>query len=906
MRFEYFKLLNYGGIFNGMGLHELVIDFSRCNHIITLISGKNGVGKSTLLKALNPLPDGSENLMEKLPAEKLLIISDDIGNIYRLDIIYPVTGNGNRGATKAFITKNGTELNPTGNVTSYKEMLFSEFELDSNYISLSKLSGDDRGLADKTPAERKKFVASILNSIEAYTEMYKNLSKKANIYKSYINNLSTKIRNIGEEDALQSRLVSIESQRLRLEKERDKLTAQKAEEEAFIKVTDPDGKIQEKYTGIYNKIKAINVDIEKASKTITSLQMKLTDYLKSDDLEKEHKRISKLSTDLDKTITVNNLKMTELISKNEELRNSIDIDNGKLLNLKNGFEINNLRDSVKVLENEVKSAQSILNSSQIAYQTISGTEFQTIMNTLSNIRQNIKVIYDKYSIDEISNACNLLIEGNTSNLMSLIESIEKEIETETENLKSKEVGLIQVMSKIEDAEVLNNRPTKCKIDNCPFITKALEYSKENLVEQQEYYEGHISISQGIINELRARSSMIKSCALIINDIDAITNQIANSRILLDKIPESVIFTDSIALYHRIANADLFPEVDEITKYADIINTWESFKTDSSRLKELSAELKVAESRQEAIDVLEASILSKNNDIEINKDSIETLKTSIEFDMKLKATYSLVLSDLENLIEQTISLKTLTDSKQLLVDEYHTIDISIKKIKEYIEHINHIQGELDNIQHDIDPLQNEKDNTNFALTSVQSYKSELAEYSEKYNQINILKKYSSPTSGIQTIYMDMYMGKTLTMANQLLSMLFNGEYRLLPYVINENEFRIPFVGSGMTVDDISSGSTSQICMIGMIMNLVLLFQASSKYNIVFLDEIDGGLDGMNRGLFINTLYQLINILGINQLIMISHNIESDLSNVDLIKLKGNENDSTDYHNVNIIYDYDKEV
>ena len=83
--------------------------------------------------------------------------------------------------------------------------------------------------------------------------------------------------------------------------------------------------------------------------------------------------------------------------------------------------------------------------------------------------------------------------------MSLIESIEKEIETETENLKSKEVGLIQVMSKIEDAEVLNNRPTKCKIDNCPFITKALEYSKENLEEQQEYYEGHLYLKVLLMN-----------------------------------------------------------------------------------------------------------------------------------------------------------------------------------------------------------------------------------------------------------------------------------------------------------------------------------------------------------------------------------------------------------------------
>jgi hypothetical protein len=141
-----------------------------------------------------------------------------------------------------------------------------------------------------------------------------------------------------------------------------------------------------------------------------------------------------------------------------------------------------------------------------------------------------------------------------------------------------------------------------------------------------------------------------------------------------------------------------------------------------------------------------------------------------------------------------------------------------------------------------------------------------------------------------------------MANELLSMLFGGDYRLLPYIINENEFRIPFIGNGLTVDDVSRGSNSQKCMIGTIMNLVLLYQASTKYDIVCMDEIDGALDSYNRYEFINTVYQLIKILNINQLIMISHNIESDLSSVDVIKLKGYDNDPTTYQGANVIFDY----
>ena len=54
-------------------------------------------------------------------------------------------------------------------------------------------------------------------------------------------------------------------------------------------------------------------------------------------------------------------------------------------------------------------------------------------------------------------------------------------------------------------------------------------------------------------------------------------------------------------------------------------------------------------------------------------------------------------------------------------------------------------------------------------------------------------------------MQLYMDKTLSLANQLLSMLFNGEIELLPYIINENEFRIPTKSNitNLVTDDVSN-------------------------------------------------------------------------------------------------------
>ena len=73
------------------------------------------------------------------------------------------------------------------------------------------------------------------------------------------------------------------------------------------------------------------------------------------------------------------------------------------------------------------------------------------------------------------------------------------------------------------------------------------------------------------------------------------------------------------------------------------------------------------------------------------------------------------------------------------------------------------------------------------------------------------------------------------------------------------------------------------MIAMIMSFVLGFHGSREYNIIRLDEIDGGLDQYNRSIFPMTLYKIMTMLHIEQCFIISHSSETDLSNADIISL-----------------------
>jgi DNA repair exonuclease SbcCD ATPase subunit len=135
------------------------------------------------------------------------------------------------------------------------------------------------------------------------------------------------------------------------------------------------------------------------------------------------------------------------------------------------------------------------------------------------------------------------------------------------------------------------------------------------------------------------------------------------------------------------------------------------------------------------------------------------------------------------------------------------------------------------------------------------------------------------------------------------MLFGGEYQLLDFIINDKEFRIPFVGSGLPVDDISNGSASQVDIMGMAINLVLLYQASTHYNIARLDEVSGSLDTYNRSQFIGVLERMADVLKFDQIFCISHDSEIDNANVDMIKLKSLEAyDTTNNSSANIIYNY----
>ena len=146
-----------------MGLDELIIPFLDFKNRIVLVSGENGTGKSTIIKALTPNPDSSDSFRTDVfidqngnrqiieyPGEKEIhyLDYDENGNsiIYKILIQSLVDESRTRRTTKAFISKNDEEMNPNGNVSSFKDIRDDLLGIDPVYLDLSFVSSEQKEL----------------------------------------------------------------------------------------------------------------------------------------------------------------------------------------------------------------------------------------------------------------------------------------------------------------------------------------------------------------------------------------------------------------------------------------------------------------------------------------------------------------------------------------------------------------------------------------------------------------------------------------------------------------------------------------------------------------------------------------------------------------------------------------
>ena len=897
MRYKSIELINYAGIYNGMGINQISIDFTKCISNKIIIRGSNGSGKSTLINAINPNPDSNDCFIPNAEARKNICLTNN-GVDYIIRYIHPVTNSG-RGTTKGYISKtiNGqmVELNPNGNISSCKDILYEEFNLDSNFISLSKLSSEDRGLVDNKPAERKKLVNSIISVLDTYNGIYKNLSKKSSTFKQLINSLTYKIDSLGNELQLTSRLQNIENRLNTLEDERvstiEAIAAVKLRINEYMNILRDNN-----YDAVVSELK----DISSHNKVLRAqILKKIQDFGITDinSIESFYSYLEKQIIITKSEIESLSRESTTLLSQREVEYNDLQNKRARLDSLQSEYNYFDLKNSIKSSKAIIEKYDVIFNQMGLMnIDLITKSEYDSAMEALMYLKDLAVNMPTLWSIDNIRYV--IYNESDVINCVTSILTLKSKLDKLRMLKTSIDTEIAVFESKQDLINELSNRPKGCIIDDCPYIKSAVEasnqYSKERLSKLLEAS----SNAKEKIDELNNDIKLYEEYNEILNALFNIRRELDSKIKFITKLPVRPDFKESFLT--RIIELDSFSDIDALYNYVDCGNMIEEYKVAKEQLSRYESEYKIYEAKNDIIEsiakdveqlVEKTTILA--NQIDDNNSKISELQIKLNDLINAKTKVEGLIVKLKD------DLKPSEDREAELINIKNSLDINSTEINKLHGELETLNMNLAAVNNDIKNLTNERDTIRHSLILLDEYKTELQEYSTKYNKIEKIKYYSSPSTGIQTLFMQLYMNKIISTANELLSLLFNGEFVLQPFIINENEFRIPCMGSGLLHDDISSMSTAQKCMISMILSFSILNQSSTKYNVIMLDEIDAGLDTMNRGFFIDLLDRLMLMLNAEQCFMISHNNELNTAICDLILLKNNSNDA---YQGNIIWQY----
>lgn len=875
MKILYVKLENYIGIFNGRGDNVLEIDLSHTTTPIIVIKGHNGSGKSTLLKALNPMPDSNDQFIPGAEAKKTLVYQINT-DIVRIEYLYPVKKDGSRATTKAQVFKNNEPLNLTNNVSDAKEIIYTLFKLDSSFLSLSQLTSTDRGLADKRPSERKIFVNSSISGIEEYNNMYKVINKKFSMYKSLINSVVSKINKIGNKQELDISFNRVNRMLEEIIKERDTALASVAKIQA--KLDENNAKeLVDKYNSLESEIYEKNVKVKQLLAELKDINPDLV----------THNMIELRK--IEKTKAIELATLNEEIKNTQALKDSLSKEMNELnSNIQKKIAERNTYISTEISTEEMTAYDDAVKELNIIHQDIhtaglnisDKTEIQNLNELFTFIIDKLQFITDGLnSIDYEIGFDFILKNKHNEETWRIAQDLRNEINSLTMQVNETNLQMSLLESLVEKSEKLKLRPASCKDNTCIFIKDAFEAAKQKPNDELIKLQQKNEKTSNTLKEKQKQLEVINDCIELKNRFDVIYNKICSYEFLLNKVDlhdlTSIDFLVSIA---RTGNYKMIKETrDKINVLYNLLELKENYEKTVDLYKdaidEYNKNKSIIDSINMDIDSSKEKLQDVSKEYSLKSSKVNELETTISklepMVNKLSTYIEIKLPELEMIMNQIQELRNNKESLRQRVMQVEEINKDLESSSNIVDQINARYNDI----------LKQRDILSYNKIMIEKYLEELAEYKSKYEKLETIRYYVSPTTGIQTVFMGAYMNNIILKANELLSLIFNGQFVIQPFVINESEFRIPCLGSGILNDDISSMSTSQICMISMIISFAMLANADTDYNILKLDEIDGGLDPDNRSQFISLLNSLIQIVDCEQCFLISHNMEySDKVNV----------------------------
>lgn len=869
MRIEYIKLKNFVNIKVGMKKTEVEIDFSKSSNKLILLCGPNGSGKTSLLSEFHPFANsgsmdvrGDANLIiEGKDGYKEIHIRDK-EDLYVIKHHYMFSKKTK--SVKSFIEKNGVELNANGNVKSFKEAVSENLGIDHELLKLMRLGSNVTSLINMKSTNRKNFATKLFSDIEVYQGFYKKVSEEYRNLRAVLKSTADKISkyNVQDESEFEKQILLTDNEIDMYTVERDKLNKQIITNENKINEIDiSDESI------VIESFESLDRELNSAYELITLVRdMKLSkdEYILQYEKNKQglEMKIFECKSNIDRAISERDIYFNQKQDLEESLKRAASAE-----------RIKNLQDVIHEYKTNILNLESELSNRRRYDKTELLLLKEHCQKTLDYMRDlNI------YSDHDIKTLMNSILDNNQ--IMEKIEVRNLENKNEYDRLNA-EIINIENMNLDVTMEINENSCTR----DCPFrdfYMQTIGRRKDlpNLIEERNKINKEIAKNEELFN-------LYNNLIFIKNHVLSYESQ--------NKIPIIYDYTECFTNYitgKPIVNMNLLNlSIDDSEKYESL----NKFKND---LQSFENEYELIKSS--GLDMIEI----ENKILEIN-DVIENRNKLIDENNKAKLDLETELNELMEESESIVKALTIKDSLSSMETRHSELKIRLDEINslksaktEYLDIVMKQKTEYSRVVEFINNLTTKKNQLAF---NMETYKGLVEEYNALkllFEDADEIKEALNSSKGIPLIFLQVYLKNCPIMMNSLLNTIYDGELQIERFLIDENEFRIPFIKSGTRIPDIVMASQGESSFISIVLSLSLIIQSMTKYDIIGLDELDGPLDVKNREEFIKVLYTFIDQVKCEQVFLISHNNMFDNEPIDLI-MTGNM-DVDNYKFANVIF------
>lgn len=860
-------LENFTAIKNALDTNKIFIDFSTTENKICILIGPNGSGKTSILSMLHPFADvgnldvrSSTNLIltDKDGFKEITIQKDD--DIYIINHFYTHHKDKNH-SVKSYIKKNGIELNVNGNVSSFKEYVKEELNLDSDYLKLIRLGSNVTSLIDLTPTERKNFMGKIMDDIGIFLEYYKSVNNKLRQLEEMISHSIDKEKKLGisDKDEYKKEIKD-------LEKEINSLNINYMEYNNKLAI----------YNNNINNIEDLD-NLRDNLKDTTKIYNKMINIINKKDLienndvnyykdkiNEVNNKMNSLKNTYNSNIVLIQNSLSHLDNLNNQL-NEYKIQLSKEVN--SDKEIENIKINLNTMRKRLREYEDILGDYK---PTISKEDLERFIVFLKNTQLILNRTYE-FGKQPMSKVLSLM--KDNKNVVNYINSHIIDIDEKSNNETSLFINMISEKFNIGKDDINLN----CDVSDCK--------AKKLLLEIQNIIKNHN------IDEKNKDESFYRDMSFVYSNINTIIPNFSNYKDIIDLLPEDIkkdfktinIFSNIEKLTYIYNEKKINDLLSLVTEYDNYITLLSDYSKEESILKKFgsisnsSYLSKLINDTEEFINEENKKIINwRNNNLTISED-LKTLNNDLD-----------VYIDIKDTIERFDEIKSL----------YNKYNNDYNIYIENKEKRDEISIEINKLKYIIDTKNNLLQNKIINLEQYKVIRKDISNMNKIYDDMVFVKNALSSKQGMPLYFISNYLKNTEEITNELLDIAYDGKIYIDSFDITPTEFSIPFFNRGKRLSDVKYASQGELSFLSLAIAFALSRQVLTNYNIMLLDEIDGPLDIYNREKFIKVLENQIDRIDAEQSFLITHNSMFSSYNVDIIDLSF-KNDKEQYPLANFI-------